>query len=347
MPAVADFSHILCNFADGQAHTACIITMDNKIIESRDKILNGGCLTESEVYYLSESDDSETLQEAARAVTAKFVKPVFDSCSIVNARSGRCGENCEWCAQSAHWNTHCDIYDAVDRELCMQVAHENARNGIRRLSLVSSGKAASGKILDYFCSLYRDIKAETGLYTCASMGLLGRDELQKLWDAGVRRYHCNLETAPSHFATLCTTHTCEDKLRTIEIARSIGFEICSGGIIGMGETRRQRAEFALALRKAQPVSIPINILCPIAGTPLANAKPLSENEIIDAIAIMRMAHPTTQIRFAGGRLHLSREGQLKAIATGINGGIIGNLLTTVGATVDEDIRLVHDAGMTM
>ena len=189
-----------------------------------------------------------------------------------------------------------------------------------------------------------EVRERYGLDTCASLGLLGREELQRLRDAGVRRYHCNLETAPSFFPSLCTTHTIADKLTTIRTARELGLEVCSGGIIGMGESMRQRAELALALREAEPVSIPLNILCPIPGTPLEHAKPLTEREVLHTVAVFRMVHPRVQLRFAGGRDRLSREGQLRAMRIGVNGAIVGDLLTTVGSTVAEDRRLTAEAG---
>lgn len=178
------------------------------------------------------------------------------------------------------------------------------------------------------------------------MGLLSRESLSKLRHAGITRYHCNLETAPSFFPTLCSTHSQEQKLATIAMAREEGMEICSGGIIGMGETRRQRVELALTLRDIRPVSIPINILCPIPGTPLQDAAPLSEDEIITAVAIFRLINPHVTLRFAGGRASLSREGQLRAMRAGVNGAIMGDMLTTVGSTIAEDLSLVADAGMT-
>ena len=226
----------------------------------------------------------------------------------------------------------------------MHVARYNASKGIRMFSLVASGRKVGGKALDEMCHLLRRAKDETGIGTCASMGLLGREELQKLKDSGISRYHCNLETAPSHFATLCTTHTIEDKLATIAIAHELGLQVCSGGIIGMGESRCQRCEFAVTLRRARPDSIPVNVLCPIPGTPLENMKPLTEDEILDAIAILRLAHPYAEIRFAGGRQKMSRKGQIEAMRIGVNGGIVGDLLTTVGSTIDEDKELCREAG---
>lgn len=226
----------------------------------------------------------------------------------------------------------------------MREARHNHDKGVKRFSMVASGRALRGKALSTVCGMLKEIKEDIGISTCASLGLLGREELQELWDAGVHRYHCNLETAPSYFDKLCTTHTIEDKLETIRIAREIGFEICSGGIIGMGETAAQRYEFAFTLREAQPVSIPVNILCPIPGTPLENAKPLTDDEILTTIAIFRFIHPSVQIRFAGGRQKLSRETQLRAMRIAVNGGIVGDLLTTVGSQIDEDKKLTSEAG---
>ena len=226
----------------------------------------------------------------------------------------------------------------------MEAARYNKERGVKRFSLVASGRAVSGKALEDICGILYDVKRETGISTCASLGLLTRDELKKLWDSGVRRYHCNLETAPSHFSKLCTTHAVEDKLKTIEAAHEIGLEVCSGGIIGMGESAEQRVEFGVTLRRANPCSIPINILSPIPGTPLADTAPISDDEILATIAVFRFLHPRTQIRFAGGRARLSRETQLKCMTIGMNGGIVGDLLTTIGSKIAEDREMVEEAG---
>jgi len=308
-----------------------------------DKILAGGQLDEAEVYGLLDADPHE-LREAAARVTRSLAPREFDSCSIINARSGACPEDCKWCAQSGHYHTGCAAHGVVGREECLRQARLNKDGSVRRFSLVTSGRAARGAELEELASICADIRDHVGIYTCASMGLLDRPALQRLWDAGVRRYHCNLETAPSYFATLCTTHTIEDKLATIAVAREIGFDICSGGIIGMGESRRQRAEFALTLRRARPVSIPINILSPIPGTPLQDTPPIADGEIIEAVAIMRLTHPHTAIRFAGGRARLSRATQLELMRVGVNGGIVGDLLTTLGSTLEQDKAMVRDAG---
>lgn len=315
------------------------------IDQLKNRVLDGGELTDDEVYQLAEIKDTDALRKAAGEITRALCKPNFDSCSIVNARSGRCSENCKWCAQSAHFKTGCETYDMVDENTCMEAARRNAENGVMRFSLVASGRAVKGKALEKVCRMLKRAKEETGIHTCASLGLLNEEELLQLKASGATRYHCNIETAPSYFKTLCTTHTMEDKFRTIETARRIGFGVCSGGIIGMGETRRQRAEFALALRRAQPISIPINILQPIPGTPLENIELISFDEILDAIAIMRFTHPRSELRFAGGRARFTEDEQLQMMNVGINAGVVGTLLTTIASSYEADKELVERAGL--
>lgn len=312
----------------------------------KKKISSGSQLEASEALSLADitAGQEEELWTAAAEITEKFTDCTFDSCSIVNARSGKCSENCKWCAQSAHFNTKIDCYPLISRDECMKAAETNRRQGIRRFSMVTSGRKLSGIELETACRYYNELRRQGGLGLCASMGLLGRGDLQKLFDAGVTRYHCNLEAAPSFFPTLCTTHSIEDKIATILTAKEIGFEICSGGIIGMGETLRQRIELALELRRIEPVSIPINILCPIPGTPLEHAMPLSEREILTTIAIFRLIHPRPVIRLAGGRAKLSREAQLKALRIAVNGAIMGDMLTTIGSQIEEDKELITECG---
>lgn len=320
--------------------------MQSNISELKDKVLAGGELTEAEAMGLADLDEAgiDELIEAAAEVTRRFFNREFDSCSIINARSGRCPENCKWCAQSAHYKTTASVYPLVDRATCMAAADMNRRHGIRRFSLVTSGRAMTGKDLDTACSYFEQLREEGGLHLCASMGLLDRESLEKLYKAGCTRYHCNLETAPSHFPTLCSTHSLDDKLKTIRMAREVGMEVCSGGIIGMGETRGQRIEFALALREIAPDSIPVNVLQPIPGTPLQDSEPLSQREILLTVAIFRMIHPRAVLRFAGGRAQMSRDTQRRAMEIAVNGAIMGDMLTTIGSQVAEDKKLIAECG---
>lgn len=314
-----------------------------------EKVLSGEEITREEAFQLCDiaPDARPELYAAASRITRSFCRPVFDTCSIVNARSGRCGENCKWCAQSAHFKTNCDIYPLIGRDECMAHAAMSRNHRIGRFSMVTSGRKMGGDELEQACGYYRELAAQGGMQLCASMGLLNKDELRQLRLAGVSRYHCNLEASPRYFATLCTTHSVEDKIRTITAARELGFEICSGGIIGMGEAPRDRVELALELRRVNPVSIPINILCPIPGTPLEGSRPLSPDEVLDCVALFRFIHPRATLRFAGGRASISRDIQLMAIEIGVNGAIVGDLLTTVGSTIAADRELVAEAGLEM
>lgn len=310
----------------------------------RDKVLHGGSINPEEADRLSRVADKEALYSAASDITHHFGKPQFNPCGIINARGGQCSEDCKWCAQSAHYHTGADVHAIVPVGMVIQQAQYDERKGVKRFCQVTSGRAVTGKDLDKLCQNYRELREKTNLFLCGSLGLMSREGLQRLWEAGMRRYHCNLETAPSYFGHLCTTHTIDQKIQTLKWAKEIGFEICSGGIIGMGETMAQRLELAFKLREVQPNSIPINILVPIKGTPLADEKPLSDEAILDTVALFRFIHPKPELRFAGGRKRLSREVQLKALRIGINAAVVGDLLTTIGSKIDEDRVLVKEAG---
>lgn len=309
-----------------------------------ERVLAGGALTAAEAFQLAEVADREALYRAAATITRHFGKPAFNPCSIINARAGQCSENCKWCAQSGHYHTDSDVHGIVSEGQVLCQAQYDERKGVKRFCQVTSGRAVKGAALKKICDNYRALRRHTNLFLCGSLGLLNREELQQLWDAGMRRYHCNLEAAPSYFPEVCTTHTLAEKLQTLRWAREIGFELCSGGIIGMGENRRQRIELALTLREVRPDSIPINILVPIAGTPLAATPSLSDDEILLTVALFRFLHPRAELRFAGGRAKLSRAVQLKALAIGINAAVVGDLLTTVGSKIDDDRLLAAEAG---
>lgn len=287
--------------------------------------------------------DAELYAEATR-LTREVAPRTFDMCSIVNGKCGKCSEDCKWCAQSAHHQTACDVHGLISAEECLRHARANEAQGIRRFSIVNSGRRATKTELLEICKLFKLLKQETHLELCASLGLLEYEDLLQLAEAGVTRYHCNLEASPTRFPLLCTTHTLTDKIATLNAARAAGLNICSGGIIGMGETERDRIDLAFALRELNVASIPINILSPIPGTPLENVPLISEREILRTIALFRLIHPEAYLRFAGGRARLSSDTLDQVLQIGINAAIEGDLLTTLGKTVAQDKEHILRAG---
>ncbi|MDE6010391.1 MAG: biotin synthase BioB [Muribaculaceae bacterium] len=312
--------------------------------EITERIIAGGNITREEAAELAATADLNQLCDAADAITRALQPKRIDSCSIVNARSGLCSEDCKWCAQSARYSTGCSHYPWLPYERVLEAARHNEREGIRRFSLVTSGKNVGPKDMEVFCEQFRHLSEDTGLYLCASMGLIGREEMQRLADAGVKRYHCNMETSEKVFRTLCSTHTPADKRRTIAYAREAGMEICSGGIIGMGETMADRIDFAFELADINPDSVPINILNPIPGTPLQDTPLISEEEIIRTAALFRFILPRQSIRFAGGRMRLSEESMARMLRGGVNGVLMGDMLTTVSHMIADDRRLFARTG---
>jgi adenosylmethionine-8-amino-7-oxononanoate aminotransferase/biotin synthase len=309
----------------------------------KNQVINGNQITANEAISLSNTKEIEYLCNAANEIRIHFTGNYIDLCSITNARSGKCPENCKWCSQSAFHNTDIEIYDIIDKEQALIQARNNHKKGVHKFSLVTSGKTVSDSTLEKLLEIYSDIKKEMNIHLCASMGLLNKEQLSKLKNAGIVHYHCNLETAPSYFNNLCTTHTIDEKLQTIEWAKEVGLEICSGGIVGMGESMEQRIELAFELRKIGAKSIPLNFLNPIKGTALENANPLSDDEVMITIALFRFINPDANIRFAGGRNMISHLEE-KALNSGINAALVGDLLTTVGKNIDEDMEQFKKLG---
>ena len=301
-------------------------------------------ITREEALALLKPERRKELRARAHEVTERCVEKRFDFCSIINARSGRCTENCKWCAQSAHWKTNCETYGWVGAEACVKAAKEAEANGADRIGIVTSGRRLSPEDVDRVCEALRAMRRETSICLCGSLGLLSEADLIRLKDAGLQRVHCNLEAAPSLFPSLCTTHTTADKLATLKAAKRLGFQICCGGIIGMGENDEQLVEFAFALKEIAPDSIPVNVLHPIEGTPLGGRGILDPERVVDSVAILRLVNPSTPLRFAGGRRDMSDETAAKCIYAGMSAGIAGPLLTTPGADFDDDRELAARAG---
>lgn len=320
----------------------------NQINEALEKVGQGGELTFAEALALSKvsEEDLPLLLAAANRLREEFVGNEVDLCSIVNGRSGRCPENCAFCAQSAHYETKIDIYSLKTPEELLASAKEAEAGGALRFSIVTSGRGTDkdkefAKIIEAF----KLIKRETKLKICASLGLLTLEHAKALVEAGVERYHHNIETARSFYPEICTTHDFDARAKTIENAHKAGMEVCSGGIIGLGETMEQRLEMAFELKKLQVHSVPINILNPIPGTPLAKQPGLSPREILRTFALFRFILPKQGIRTAGGREVNLRDLQGLALFSGISGMLIGGYLTTGGRAYEDDLKMVQDLGL--
>lgn len=314
--------------------------------QSCNKLLAGQAISRKTALQLAAIPDQEALWSVANEVRKHFTGDRFHLCSIINARSGNCTENCRFCAQSARYNTGVTTYECVDPVQAQTIADDNDRHGVDRLSLVTSGHSVASDTLDKLENIYAGIRRQTKLQLCASMGFLDKAVANRLAEMGVSRYHCNLEASKKFFPSICSTHTWKEKTATLRLARDTGMSICSGGIIGMGESMADRIDLALELRELGVMSIPINILTPISGTPLESIKILPLRDVLTTIALFRLINPGAVIRMAGGRQQLGEE-QYRCFSSGANGAIVGNYLTTVGSTIDHDLEQIHKLGFTL
>ncbi len=280
-----------------------------------------------------ESGDFAALFACTSVMTSARFGNRVSLCAIVNAKSGACSEDCAFCAQSLSATVKSRIYPFMDSDRILAAYDHAQLNKAKYFSLVTSGKALPQQDLEAACDAARAV--HSGPYWCASMGCLNERQLQQLRTAGFRRYHHNLETAPSHYPQICRTHSIEERIDTLRKARTAGLELCSGGIFGLGENKEQRVELAMVLGAEQVDSIPINFLQPIKGTRLEKQKPLSPKDILLAIAMLRMTNPQAELRIAAGRTILGRLQSLLFMA-GCSGMMIGDLLTTSGEDVAAD-----------
>ncbi len=287
-------------------------------------------------------DELFELFASANRIRARYRGRKVDLCSIVNAKSGACPEDCSFCAQSSHSRTDIKVHPLLSKEEIIEAATSARKNGARRFCIVTSGKSPSQRELEKICGYISDIRG-LGLLPCATLGIIGISELKRLKDAGLQRYHHNIETSEAFFKEICTTHTYQQKIETIESARSLGLSVCSGGIFGMGESWEDRIDIAFALRDIGVDSVPINFYTPIPGTPLAKKKGLLEPlEALKIIAIFRLILPDREIRVCGGRPFTLRDLNSYIFMAGADGLLIGNYLTTPGREPSEDIQMIKD-----
>ncbi len=311
------------------------------LIQLKNKVIDGHILTREEAIKLVDQD-LKKLCEMANEIREHFCGNKFDICTIINAKSGRCSENCKYCAQSMHYQTTCEEYPLLSKEQIKQDGIDNARKGVKRYSMVTSGRCISDKEVDIVCEI-ADSMREVPVKLCGSFGLLGKSQYERLYNSGITRMHNNLETSQTNFSNMCTTHSFEDKVRSINEAKSVGMNICSGGIMGIGESFEDRIDLAFSLKKLDIKSVPINMLSPVKGTPYENNERISEEDFKRTIAIFRFILPDSFIRLAGGRGIMSDSGY-SLFNSGANATITGDMLTTAGISIEQDIEKIKEMG---
>ena len=278
-------------------------------------------------------------------ISSQYIKNEVEFCSLINARNGKCSQDCKYCAQSSHYCTHIESYPLVEVEEVRKVALEAKSNHVSRFAIVTSGKTPDESDFDKMLEMIEEINKIEGLRSCASIGILTDEQAKRLAEAGLKRFHHNINTSESYYPEICTTHTWRDRYNTCKLIKKYGMELCCGVILGMGESIEQRVEMALELAEIQPDSIPINILMPIPETPFENyLDKIDEENVLRTLAIFKIANPNSILRFCGGRMRLSEENQRKALQTCVEGIMVGNYLTTIGKNPDEDIKTVTELG---
>ncbi|MBU3113943.1 biotin synthase BioB [Clostridium lacusfryxellense] len=319
-----------------------------KLIKSiEEKVLRGRDVSYEEVMKLVDIQEIEYIEllcKSANKVREYFCGTEVDLCTIMNAKSGRCTEDCKFCAQSAFYKTDVEEYELVSKKAALTLARENEKEGVNRFSLVTSGRGSTGNEFEKILDIYEELNKEMKIDLCASLGILGYEQLLKLRKRGITMYHHNLETSREYYENICTTHSYDERIDTINAAKKAGMLICSGGIIGLGESMRDRINLAFQLRDLGVKSIPVNVLNPIVGTPLENAESLSQEEILKTISIIRFVNPKALIRLAGGRNKIDKFGK-NCFNAGANATITGNYLTTSGNKIKDDKKMVSDLNL--
>jgi biotin synthase len=318
-----------------------------RISEVLESVLSGRTIdfeTASELTH-AEGADLWDLFSAAGRVRELFRGSTVDICSIVNAKSGACSEDCSYCAQSVHHSTNTTVYPLISVDRMAEAAASAKKNGAKRFCIVTSGRGIdSQEDLDTIAEGIKRVR-EIGLSPCATLGTLTRVQLSRLKEAGLNRYHHNIETSREYFPRICTTHSFDERLEVIKQVRSLGLSACSGGILGMGESMDDRVHMAFTLRELGVDSVPINFLMPIMGTPLEGVNAITPLEALHSIAMFRLILPEKEIRVCGGRGTALRRLHPLVFTAGADGFMIGNYLTTSGLNPEDDLKMIRDLGL--
>jgi biotin synthase len=313
-----------------------------------DFIIDGGVLDDATALRLLTIGDERVydLMYAAYLVKRHFQGDKLHRCSIVNAKSGACSENCTFCAQSASYTTGVDTYPIMNADAILRAADDAVDYGSTNFGIVTAVKGVKeGPMLEAILTAVRKIRAAGRIAPDASLGVVSKPVLEKLKAAGLQVYHHNLESARSFYPTICTSRDWSENFETIQRAKEVGLEVCCGGILGMGEDETQRIELMQQVASLQPEHIPLNFLVPVKGTPLENVEPMRPVDCLKAIAVFRLTNPKSDLFIAGGRVQHLRQLQPFIFMAGANGMMVGNYLTTPGRTKEHDLELVRDLGL--
>jgi biotin synthase len=325
-------------------------TNHGRIARLGGHVLGGGDISRDDalwLFQLTARADIVDLMAWANRIREHFHGNKIHLCSIVNIKAGGCPENCKFCAQSAFYETNSPRYSLIEPEPVLAAAKEARKNGVVGLGLVAAWRGIEeGPVLDDLCRCFELMKKDGKARPDASLGMIRSQKVAtRLREAGVECYNHNLETSRRHFPAICTSHTYEDRVRTIGFLKTAGIRICSGGILGMGETIEDRCELAFALKEIGAEIVPMNFLNPIQGTPLQEAKPLAPMEILQSIACFRLILPRQKIKVAGGRVVNLRDLQPMIFHAGASALMVGNYLTTVNQPVEKDLQMIRDLGL--
>ncbi len=317
----------------------------------KEQIIEGKDITIQDALKLIHIDFKDNgllshLLACANDIREKFMGYQAEMCTIINAKSGKCPEDCKFCAQSAYYCTNVKKYRLIDYEAIRAKALEVQALGVHRFSLVTSGRGPTDEDIEILTDFYKRLRKETHLKLCASLGIITYEQAVKLKESGVLMYHHNIECCKDYYATICSTHTYEDRIQAIKNAKKAGLDVCCGGIIGLGESKEHRVKMAFEIKALDVRSIPINVLTPIKGTPLEKNVILEPNEILKTMAVFRFINPNSMIRYAAGRSAL-RDKQIKGFKGGINAALVGDFLTTLGSNVEEDKTMMKKAGFSI
>ncbi len=316
-----------------------------KIKSIEQKVLAGNNITPDEALWLTEikGADFYDLIASANRIRERYKGRKIGLCSIINAKSGRCGEDCAFCSQSAHHKTDIEEYPLLNSDRILEGAQQASASGAHKFGIVISGKGIEyPEEMESICLSIRMLREKSNIHCCASLGILSNESAHSLKEAGLQEYHHNLETARSFFPNICTTHEYDEDIETIRVAKETGLRVCCGGIFGMGESPEQRIELAFTLKELDVDSVPLNFLRPITGTRLEGAVLLRPMEILKIIATYRFILPTKDIKVAGGREWTLRDLQSMIFAAGANSAMLGNYLTTKGRNFEEDLQMIED-----